>query len=288
VKAARTQGPARAPRRRRSLLPSAGLEPRETARRAWWAARGIALAALVLSASAAAAWMTAGAAALPALALSRVAVEGNLAVPAAEIERLAGVSPGEALLSLDLARVRQGVLRHPWVSEAAVARLLPGTLRVRVRERAPLALLSQGGRFALVAEDGVVLVESVAAGDRYPIVSGIVSTCRAGERAEEALPALAALKALAGAGGVSYDRISEVAAAADGRILVSLTGSGTMLVMAAQDPEGQARRLARLAAAGRFDPRASGYDLRFAGRVVRLPDPEPGKSPKGGKTHGQV
>jgi cell division protein FtsQ len=298
VKVLRTLGPAKTRKRRKSLLSAPPAGAGDWGRRLWWSARGVGLAAAVIALAAAALFGFERLPALPALSVTAVEVEGNRLVAADEVRRLSGVAAGEPLLSVSLDRVRSGVLRHPWLADAVVARRLPGSLRIRVRERVPLAVLSLGGTFALVDGEGVVLTPGLSGtgSDRYPIISGTTTPCRPGDAAFEARPALAALAALVGRGGVAADRISEVTVSTDGRILVSLTGSGTVLVMGSDDPEGQADRLARLAAAGAFDLRAAGYDLRFAGRVVRLPDRQEeqdgkqdgAKKPgKGGKANGQ-
>jgi hypothetical protein len=71
---------------------------------------------------------------------------------------------------------------------------------------------------------------------------------------------------LTGGEGISELNVSEK------RILVSLAGSGTVLVLPRENARAALARLVRLMESGFFDARAPGYDLRFEGRVVALPE----------------
>ncbi len=264
-------GPVRARSRRRSALAGPRPDLRTWMVRAWWALRGVGLGVAVLACTGAALWGLEEAATSSALSLRAVEVTGNSVLPAAEVRRLAGVRTGEPLLTLDLARVRSALLRHPWVADAAVARRWPDGLLLTVRERTPAALLAQPGGFALLDGEGVVL-ETGPARDGFPIVTGLEGAALPGRAVAAAKPALAALAALARV-GVGSDRVSEVRREGD-RLLVSLVGTGTVLVLAEEAADSQAARLARFMVSPEWDLSAAGYDLRFAGRVVRLPDRE--------------
>jgi cell division septal protein FtsQ len=66
--------------------------------------------------------------------------DGSIAVE--QLRRWAGVRPGQNLLALDLARVKQDLERATWVQSASVERILPHTLRIRVLEREALAQIN--------------------------------------------------------------------------------------------------------------------------------------------------
>ncbi len=72
-------------------------------------------------------------------ALQKVQVEGGEFVPPSEIMRWSGVREGMNLLGLDLARVKRDLELVPLIRSAAVERVPPNTLRIRVSEREPLA-----------------------------------------------------------------------------------------------------------------------------------------------------
>jgi cell division protein FtsQ len=69
-----------------------------------------------------------------------VRVEGVRHLSAEEVQRIAAV-PADANLWDDPAPVAARVRAHPLVREVAVSRLIPGTLRLRIVEREPVALL---------------------------------------------------------------------------------------------------------------------------------------------------
>ena len=56
-----------------------------------------------------------------------------------QLRNWAGVNKGDNLLGLDLISVKRELERNPHVKYAAVDRVLPGTLRLRVAERKPVA-----------------------------------------------------------------------------------------------------------------------------------------------------
>lgn len=67
------------------------------------------------------------------------------AVTRAEIEFRAGVERGQNLLALDLGRIKRDLEAIPYVESAAVERILPHLLRLRLTERTPVARLELFG-----------------------------------------------------------------------------------------------------------------------------------------------
>lgn len=90
----------------------------------------------------------------PILDVNRVAVTGATGEQAAAIRTAAAVDRGEPLLLVDLSKVRAGVETLPFVAEASIVRELPGTLRVEVTWREPVAWLPN-------AAGGVDLVDAL-------------------------------------------------------------------------------------------------------------------------------
>jgi cell division protein FtsQ len=81
---------------------------------------------------------------------------------------------GRNLLDLDLKRIEDEVQSDPWVHQASVRRVLPGTLYVRVEERSPAALAIIADRPHLVDSTGYVIGPAVeGADDRLPVLSGL-------------------------------------------------------------------------------------------------------------------
>lgn len=263
---------ARAPARRKSKVKSrrkVSIKP--LLRRGWWMLRGAA-AGLVVVAIVFAAWKGAGAAVkMPSLSVKSISVTGCSDNLARALVEMSGVHKGDPLLRVDLEAVRRKIQRHSAVRDVVVVRHLPGTLSIEVRERNGVAVVTGKGRFALVDAEGVVISESDRYPEGYPLVTGTAQAIAPGKVVSEALPVLRAVTALSGSGLMGSDRISE-AWSSGGAVYVSLVKSGTLLVMNSVEPGADIGRLARLMRSSLFDVQAPGYDLRFEGRVVRLPE----------------
>jgi cell division septal protein FtsQ len=238
--------------------------------RIWWAIRGVAAGVLILTFIYGGYLGVAKVIALPSLAVKTIRVEGCRKIESGNVVQLSGVHLGEPLLRMDLKEIRRRVIQHPVIKDAAVVRELPCTLRITVEERVPAAAVMNGD-FALVDMEGVVLSSGASYTDKYPIITGTNTLPAPGKVAVEALPALGALGKLITSGLMGADRISELRA--NGRnVLVSLTDSGTLLVLPHEGIQAALDRLARLMESGIFDVGAPGYDLRFEKRVVVMPE----------------
>jgi cell division septal protein FtsQ len=102
----------------------------------------------------------------PAFAIQRVDVRTDGVIAPAVIRRWAMVQPGQNLLSLDLMRVKRDLEMYSPIAGVSVERVLPGTLRIIVSERQPIAQAitlqpRPGGGFNALTNDfdetGVVL-----------------------------------------------------------------------------------------------------------------------------------
>jgi cell division protein FtsQ len=93
----------------------------------------------------------------PLFALSAVRVDGTRAVARAEIVEASQVRVGEPYLGLDLEAIRARVAALPRVAAVRVTRDYPSSLRITVTERPPVASVSAGSVYWLVAADGTVL-----------------------------------------------------------------------------------------------------------------------------------
>jgi hypothetical protein len=99
---------------------------------------------------------------IPSLALRDLPVVRDGVITAGEIRRLAGINVGRNILTVDPYTVRQQLLRHPRIEDARLELEFPGTMRLTVRERVPVARLmlpSVGGRetYLLVDDLGHVM-----------------------------------------------------------------------------------------------------------------------------------
>jgi cell division protein FtsQ len=72
-------------------------------------------------------------------AVQKIEVQTDGAISSDQLRRWSGVRTGQNLLALDLARVKRDLEMVPMIDSVSVERILPGTLRVRVTEREPIA-----------------------------------------------------------------------------------------------------------------------------------------------------
>ena len=95
---------------------------------------------------------------LGALALSRsplldvdsVTVAGADRSGAAAVRTAAGIDRHQAMTSIDLDATRARIDRLPWVQRASVSRHWPGTVRLAVVERTPVAIAGEGSGAVLI------------------------------------------------------------------------------------------------------------------------------------------
>ncbi|MBI3877742.1 MAG: FtsQ-type POTRA domain-containing protein [Verrucomicrobia bacterium] len=77
----------------------------------------------------------------PSFAVQAIDVTTDGALAPDAIRRWTGVKPGDNLMALDLRRVKRDLELQPFVQGVAVERVLPHTLRLRVTEREPVAVI---------------------------------------------------------------------------------------------------------------------------------------------------
>ena len=146
---------------RRTAGPTNPIDPRLRARRAHVTRTRVRRRRLVALSIMALVFVAAGGWALlyrsPAFDVDRVSVSGNDHTSTDQLRRTAAVRRGMPLASVDLAAVRRRVEAQPWVVQASVDRRWPGTIRVRVIERTPVAVVGTGRAAMLVDRTGRVL-----------------------------------------------------------------------------------------------------------------------------------
>jgi cell division septal protein FtsQ len=124
-------------------------------------------------------------------AIQKVEVQTDGVISADQLRRWSGVRPGQNLLALDLARVKRDLEMQAMIESVSVERILPGTLRLRITERQPVAQVTvpsprPGGGLDLktfqIDADGYVMlpldprqraVPPTQADDQLPLILGI-------------------------------------------------------------------------------------------------------------------
>ncbi|HEV2892651.1 MAG TPA: FtsQ-type POTRA domain-containing protein, partial [Actinomycetota bacterium] len=109
----------------------------------------------------------------PLFGLSAVRVDGTETVTRAEVLEASRVRIGEPYLGLDLAAIRHRVAALPRVAAVRVTREYPSGLRIAVTERPPVASVSTGSVYWLVAADGTVLDAAGRRPAQLPYVASV-------------------------------------------------------------------------------------------------------------------
>ncbi len=126
----------------------------------WWQAQEAVLRAAVFRLSPDGSWLT---------------VDGVETGDESEVAAVFEPDNGQSLASVDVAERRQQLLAIQWVKEARVSKVWPNTVRVAVRERAPMALvpLAGGEAVRMIDADGILLEYRSAGNDGLPIMTGV-------------------------------------------------------------------------------------------------------------------
>jgi cell division protein FtsQ len=115
-----------------------------------------------------------------ALTVTRITVSGNTRMSSGEVISLVDGLRGRNMVLVDLESFRQKLLVSPWVADAAIRRVLPGTVDVTIAEREPVGIARIGGGLYLIDHRGLVIDEF---GPNYaqfdlPIVDGLAAQPR--------------------------------------------------------------------------------------------------------------
>jgi cell division septal protein FtsQ len=198
------------------------------------------------------------------LRVAKVDVRGSRFLSEQEVRELLGSAVGDNILGLDIEALKARLRSSPWVADAAISRALPDTLRVEIRERAPLAL-AEAEQLQLMDEDGTLIEPygpRTAAFD-LPIVRGLkgASAEVLRDRAQRAGGLLRDLGELSA-------EVSEVDVEAAGELKVVLRGAGEVLRMGGPPYRGKLQTYLELREdLGRRCPEAEYFDLRFKDRI---------------------
>lgn len=197
------------------------------------------------------------------LKVARLEIRGSHFLSDEEVRELLGSAVGDNILGLDIEGLKARLRSSPWVADASISRALPDTLRVEIRERAPLAL-AEADQLELMDGDGTLIEPygpRTAAFD-LPIVRGLKGA------SPDVLRDRAQL-----AGGLLHDlgelssEVSEVDVEG-GELKVVLRGAGEVLRMGSPPYRQKLRTYLDLREdLERRCPDAEYIDLRFRDRI---------------------
>jgi cell division septal protein FtsQ len=210
------------------------------------------------------------------LDVREIAVEGTVRTTPDAVRAVLQPFVGRNLVELDLAEVVDATTKNPWIKDASVKRVLPGTLRVAVVERRPGALALLHGLVYVVDDGGYVM--GPAGPDLpfdLPLIVGLDGL--QGKVLEAALArGVALLVALHQSQPVWARGISEIDLSRPDRIAVSRVDGGAEILL---DPDDVDRNLGAYLALQPMIARKLGagrrVDLRWNRRISILPTEDP-------------
>jgi cell division protein FtsQ len=128
-----------------------------------------------------------------ALTVTHITVQGHQRLSRGEVLGLLEGLSGASIVMTDLESWRQRLLESPWVTDASIRRVFPGTLTIVIEERQPIGIGRIKGRLLLIDETGAVIDEF---GPNYadldlPIIDGLAAGGAENESVDEARAALA-------------------------------------------------------------------------------------------------
>ena len=130
-----------------------------------------------------------------ALTITRITVSGNSRLSKGEVVTLLAGIRGSNMLTVDLESWRRKLLSSPWVADAAMRRVLPGTVNVIVSERQPMGIGRINDDLYLIDDRGGIIDQF---GPNYaefdlPVLDGLAAPPRDnGPLVDESRAALAA------------------------------------------------------------------------------------------------
>ncbi|WP_342108995.1 cell division protein FtsQ/DivIB [Methylobacterium sp. SI9] len=192
--------------------------------------------------------------------VERVTISGISRMYEREVLAAAGIDWRSSVPFLDVADVREKLLRVPLIAQASVRKIYPNEIAITQVEREPAALWQKNGELSVIAADGTVI--DAMRDDRYASLPLVV-----GEDANTKLPEYLALIAAA---GPLAERIKAGTYVSGRRWTLKLDGVDVRLPET--DPAAALARLVKYEReAGLLEKDIIAVDLRMPDRlVVRL------------------
>jgi len=208
------------------------------------------------------------------LGIARIEIRGLRHADADTVQRALGATMRAPIYAFDPEAARERLLALGWVESAAVARRLPDTIHVDIRERRPFALWQHNQRLHLIDRAGAVITgERLARFGALPLVVGR----GADDRAAEIVDLLSARETLA-------ERVAAAMLVSERRWSLRFD-NGVEVRLPERDTSAALERLAALQARHSIlDRKLRAIDLRLPDRlIVRLLEPVRAGAGKRGK-----
>jgi cell division protein FtsQ len=178
---------------------------------------------------------------------------------------------GRSLYLFPLAERRKALLDIKWVHDAAVSRIWPNRILVRISERQPAAFvkLPAGNiaRWALIDDEGMILEPPPKASFKLPVLAGVLSNESAEKRGTRVRRMQRMMKEL----GAFADRVSEVDVTDLDNLKITEQADGRALSLVLGDHNFSSRVqnfLEHYPDIHRRMPQATTFDLRLDDRIT--------------------
>jgi cell division protein FtsQ len=200
-------------------------------------------------------------------AVKTIEVTGAVHTPRGAIEAITQRYVGLNLFKIDIARVQNDLGGVGWISRIEIEKKLPDTLRIRVVERTPVALVQAGDAIRYADDGGVAFAElTPAAGDAdLPLIV-------ASPHSPELKRCIDLLRELRASDPQLYSRISEVRPLPPDGFAIFDRELGAAIYVRRDNLSAKWRQLYAITRAEKLERSEIAYaDLRFDGRVVLRP-----------------
>lgn len=210
-------------------------------------------------------------------------VEGIHYASASQIRHIFAEDFGRSLYLVPIQERRRRLLAIDWVEDATISKIWPKTIKVRIRERVPVAFVhlrpnAKDGisRFALIDKDGYILRPRVAAKFTLPVVTGLRETEPLENRRARVRRVLGMLKEI----GPLADQISEINIADPNNLIVAEHVNNDVVNLMIGDesyPERLQNFLANYGEIKAKRPDAKTLDLRVDGVITTVGEEKRGQ-----------
>jgi cell division protein FtsQ len=185
----------------------------------------------------------------------------------AKVQRIFAEDADHSVFSVPLEERRRRLLAIDWVQDAAVSRVWPDRLAVRIHERKPLAFVEVQSTVMLIDGEGMLLEPPPQAQFTFPVLGGV----RAEDPPERRMDAVRALLDVEDALGPEMKDVSEVNAADPSNIrIVSQFDGRVVELILGEDNLGPRYRnfLAHYPEMRKRSPEVRTFDLRLDDRIT--------------------
>lgn len=199
-------------------------------------------------------------------AVKRIEVAGAVHTPQAALQAMTRQYVGLNLFRIDIARVQRDLGSLAWIRRIDIEKKLPDTLRIKIVERTPVALLQTATGLQYVDGGGVTLA------DLSPVVGDNDLPVVAEASGAELVRTMELLTSLRRRDPVLYSRIAEVRPVAPRGFALFDRELGAFVYANGEDIDAKWRALYSIVRSEQFSRGNVEYaDLRFAGRIVLKP-----------------